>query len=186
MSKAALATFMSVGRGVIVNISSISGLRGTGTTAYGASKAAVNQLTRDMALSYGANGIRVNAVVPGGIETPMSIGALSPESRRAFVYSCRSKNRERHGMSPRRCSFWLGTRRDISPGRCCPLMVERVRHTCHQLASMWRCLPEATGEPEADRPLCVCTRDCRSDLFPWALRSPLCRLRERLLLESLA
>jgi NAD(P)-dependent dehydrogenase (short-subunit alcohol dehydrogenase family) len=84
MSKAALATFMSVGRGVIVNISSISGLRGTGTTAYGASKAAVNQLTRDMALSYGANGIRVNAVVPGGIETPMSIGALSPESRRAI------------------------------------------------------------------------------------------------------
>ena len=58
--------------GRIVNISSIFGLTGfQGTSAYAISKAGVAQLTRQMAADYSAEGIRVNAVAPGIISTPM-------------------------------------------------------------------------------------------------------------------
>jgi NAD(P)-dependent dehydrogenase (short-subunit alcohol dehydrogenase family) len=58
--------------GAIVNIGSISsvcGMKGQG--AYGPSKGAVIQLTRQMAIEYAADGIRVNAVCPGTVDTPL-------------------------------------------------------------------------------------------------------------------
>jgi len=59
--------------GVIVNIASSSGLRWTGSAqvAYAATKAAVIQLSRVVAVQYAPKGIRVNAVVPGQLHTPM-------------------------------------------------------------------------------------------------------------------
>ncbi len=60
------------GRGSIVNVASISGLRGSkGRSAYGASKGAVVNLTQVMANDLAPHGIRVNAVAPGPVETPM-------------------------------------------------------------------------------------------------------------------
>lgn len=60
------------GRGAIVNVASISGLRGSkGRSAYGASKGAVVNLTQVMANDLAPHGIRVNAVAPGPVETPM-------------------------------------------------------------------------------------------------------------------
>ncbi len=69
----AAAGFMTArGRGSIVNIASISGLRGSkGRAAYGASKGAVVTLTQVMANDLATYGIRVNAIAPGPIETPM-------------------------------------------------------------------------------------------------------------------
>lgn len=57
--------------GTIVNVSSASGERAlvTHNSAYGASKAAVTNLTRSMAIEVGADNIRVNAVLPGGVVT---------------------------------------------------------------------------------------------------------------------
>lgn len=58
--------------GVILNtgsISSVAGMKGQG--AYAASKGAVVQMTRQMAIEYAADGIRVNAVCPGTVETPL-------------------------------------------------------------------------------------------------------------------
>ena len=58
--------------GVVLNtgsISSVVGLPGQG--AYGPSKGAVAQMTRQMAIEYAADGIRVNAVCPGTVSTPM-------------------------------------------------------------------------------------------------------------------
>lgn len=57
--------------GSIVNISSASGERAlvTNNSAYGASKAAVTNLTRSMAIEVAADGIRINAVLPGGVAT---------------------------------------------------------------------------------------------------------------------
>ncbi len=73
MSKHALPHMIRQGEGAIVNNSSILGLKASpaGFAAYSASKGAVNQLTRSMALEYADKGIRVNAVCPGTIYTPM-------------------------------------------------------------------------------------------------------------------
>lgn len=60
------------GRGAIVNISSIDGLRGSnGVAAYVTSKWALRGLTRAAALEYGPFGVRVNSIHPGGIDTQM-------------------------------------------------------------------------------------------------------------------
>lgn len=59
-------------RGTIINVSSNSGLRAGGLmSSYGASKAALIQLTQVMALELAASGIRVNALCPGNFETDM-------------------------------------------------------------------------------------------------------------------
>lgn len=60
------------GRGAIVNIASVSGIRGNaGRVAYGASKAGVIMMTQVMAVELASHGVRVNAVAPGPIETPL-------------------------------------------------------------------------------------------------------------------
>jgi NAD(P)-dependent dehydrogenase (short-subunit alcohol dehydrogenase family) len=59
-------------RGSIVNIASIAGLRGVADrTAYNASKHGLVGLTRTLAVEWGGRGIRVNAVCPGWVKTPM-------------------------------------------------------------------------------------------------------------------
>ncbi|SDO12121.1 SDR family NAD(P)-dependent oxidoreductase [Vreelandella arcis] len=68
--------------GCIVNISSVSGLCGNkGRSAYGASKAGQNALTLVMANELGAADIRVNAVAPGPIDTPLAQEMHTPEVR---------------------------------------------------------------------------------------------------------
>jgi NAD(P)-dependent dehydrogenase (short-subunit alcohol dehydrogenase family) len=61
------------GDGSIVNISSIAGTFGAaGSAAYCASKGGLEALTRAMAVELGPTGVRVNAVAPHAIETPMT------------------------------------------------------------------------------------------------------------------
>ena len=60
------------GGGSIINTSSVQGIMGFDTySAYASAKAGMLGLTRQMAVDYGCHGIRVNAVLPGGIDTPM-------------------------------------------------------------------------------------------------------------------
>jgi NAD(P)-dependent dehydrogenase (short-subunit alcohol dehydrogenase family) len=71
--KVELRQMMAQGSGAIVNCSSIGGLKGSkGRSAYSASKHAVIGLTRSVAVEYAATGIRINAVCPGIVDTPMA------------------------------------------------------------------------------------------------------------------
>jgi NAD(P)-dependent dehydrogenase (short-subunit alcohol dehydrogenase family) len=64
------------GGGAIVNTSSICGLAAVDHMgAYGATKAAINSLTRSAAREFAPDNIRVNAVCPGGVDTPMAAAA---------------------------------------------------------------------------------------------------------------
>lgn len=71
--KYVLPHMLTQGGGAIVNMSSSSGLRWTGSAqiAYAATKAAVIQFSRVLAVQYAKQGIRVNTVVPGQLHTPM-------------------------------------------------------------------------------------------------------------------
>lgn len=72
VSKAFLPQMINQRRGTIVNISSVSGLAGDyNMVAYNATKGAIVNMTRAMAMDYGSLGIRVNSVAPGPTETPL-------------------------------------------------------------------------------------------------------------------
>jgi NAD(P)-dependent dehydrogenase (short-subunit alcohol dehydrogenase family) len=76
-SKAALPELIKT-KGNIVNIASLAGLRGApGNTAYGAAKGGMVILTKDMAVDYAPQGVRVNAVCPAYIETDLNRALLA-------------------------------------------------------------------------------------------------------------
>ena len=73
VAEEAVPRLLERGGGAIVNVSSVAGLvAGPGGPAYGTSKAAVIALTRSLAVRYGPQRIRVNALCPGWVRTPMS------------------------------------------------------------------------------------------------------------------
>lgn len=83
MSRNCVASMRERGSGAIVNIASIAGVLAYGGMGYGPSKAAMIQLTRELALVHGADGIRANAIAPGHIHTPMLDGLIPDEARAA-------------------------------------------------------------------------------------------------------
>lgn len=74
MNKYVISEMLKNGKGAIVNTSSMYGLVGTTTSfAYSASKGAINQMTRSLALTYAHDNIRVNAIAPGYVDTPILV-----------------------------------------------------------------------------------------------------------------
>jgi 3-oxoacyl-[acyl-carrier protein] reductase len=85
LCRAVVPGMMKARSGRIVNISSVVAASGNpGQTNYAASKAALLGFTRSLAREVGSRGIRVNAVAPGYIETPMT-EALSDKQRQALL-----------------------------------------------------------------------------------------------------
>lgn len=81
-TQACAPVMLSSGGGAVVNIVSISGFRAsTLRVAYGTSKAGLIQLTKQQAAELGNQGIRVNAVAPGPVNTAMAMKVHGPEIR---------------------------------------------------------------------------------------------------------
>jgi NAD(P)-dependent dehydrogenase (short-subunit alcohol dehydrogenase family) len=84
MSKYCIPSMRSSGSGSIVNVSSLAGSLTHPRPAYATTKGAILSLTRSMASRHGPEGIRVNAIAPGPVYTPMvQAEGLSEEARAA-------------------------------------------------------------------------------------------------------
>jgi 3-oxoacyl-[acyl-carrier protein] reductase len=77
-ARAAVKAMLVQGSGSIVNMSSIAGLGGMGAIHYATAKAGLLGFTRALAREVGARGIRVNAICPGAIDTPMTGNVPEP------------------------------------------------------------------------------------------------------------
>jgi NAD(P)-dependent dehydrogenase (short-subunit alcohol dehydrogenase family) len=71
LSQAAIPVMIDGGGGSIIFISSVLALRGGGNVAYAATKASLSGMTTSLANTFGTEGIRVNCIVPGMVETPV-------------------------------------------------------------------------------------------------------------------
>jgi NAD(P)-dependent dehydrogenase (short-subunit alcohol dehydrogenase family) len=89
-----LRVMQAQGSGSIINISSTFGHEGgAGASIYAASKHAVEGLTKSVALEFGASGIRVNAVAPGPIQTPMLDRFTGGEEVKAYLATLNAQKR---------------------------------------------------------------------------------------------
>jgi Dehydrogenases with different specificities (related to short-chain alcohol dehydrogenases) len=109
--------------GAIVNITSVSGLTGNkGRSAYGASKGGQNLLTLVMATELGAAGIRVNAVAPGPIDTPLTRSSIPRTYAGSGSSGCPSAATGRRARLPRPSPSCCPRRRPTSMARSSPSM----------------------------------------------------------------
>jgi len=95
-SRAAVPEMQRQGRGSIITLASqLAVAGGKGNSAYIAAKGAIVSLTRTMALDFATDGIRVNAIAPGAIDTPMLRRSFA---RHADPEPVREASRNRHAM----------------------------------------------------------------------------------------
>jgi NAD(P)-dependent dehydrogenase (short-subunit alcohol dehydrogenase family) len=100
-----LAVMREQGSGMVVNTASVGGIRGVGNqSGYAAAKHGVVGLTRNSAVEYGEFGIRINAIAPGAIWTPMvenSMKQIDPENpRKAAEEFIQINPTKRYGEAP--------------------------------------------------------------------------------------
>lgn len=95
-ARAVVPAMQSQGSGSIITFASQLALAGgKGNSAYIAAKGAIMSLTRTMALDFAADGIRVNAIAPGAIDTPMLARGFG---RQADPDAAREASRKRHAL----------------------------------------------------------------------------------------
>lgn len=94
VSKHALRHMHPQRSGSIINIASVEGIEGTeGGSSYNASKGGVVLLTKNMAVDYGAAGIRVNCICPGFMDTPMFRSVMDSPGMAAYKDTYRMQHK---------------------------------------------------------------------------------------------
>jgi 3alpha(or 20beta)-hydroxysteroid dehydrogenase len=92
--RTAIPALVAAGGGSIVNVASVEGLRGSnGLVAYGSSKWAIRGLTKIGAVELARRGIRVNTLLPGSVDTPMSAPPEGVEIDRDALFADRPMSR---------------------------------------------------------------------------------------------
>ena len=81
MTRAAIPHLLAGAGKAVVNIASVAGIRAHGSGSYGPAKAALIHFTRELAVMYGAEGLRANVVAPGHIMTPLVEKFSAPAAR---------------------------------------------------------------------------------------------------------
>lgn len=85
--KQEIPQMLEQGGGAIVNTSSVAGLMGMkGSTAYGTAKHGVIGMTKTAALEYADRGVRINAICPGAVRTPMTERLMGSDAEREAMY----------------------------------------------------------------------------------------------------
>ncbi|WP_317928935.1 SDR family NAD(P)-dependent oxidoreductase [Halioxenophilus sp. WMMB6] len=104
--KTVLPELVKSGNSAIVNIASMLGvIASPGAFAYQATKGAIRQMTKSVALEYGSRGVRANTVCPGVIETPMSAGGS--EQIRQMQINATTLKRFGQPIDVANCSLFL-------------------------------------------------------------------------------
>ena len=93
-TQAAVPAMIERGGGAVVCVSSVAGIRGHGRTAYAAAKAGIIGLVQSLAVQLGPRGIRINAIAPGYIWTPM-VEVDGPRGPRAAAPGVAARHRGR-------------------------------------------------------------------------------------------
>jgi 3-oxoacyl-[acyl-carrier protein] reductase len=106
-SRAVQPHMREAGWGRIVNLSSVSALGNLGQANYAAAKAGVQGITKTLAIELGRNGVTVNAVAPGFIETEMT--DVLPEGRKAEIIKAVPAGRLAHADEVAAAVTWLAS-----------------------------------------------------------------------------
>ena len=92
--RAVLPHMLARGAGSVVNIASVAAFNaGAGSASYAASKAGVVALTRSAAQAYGTHGVRVNALCPGWVDTPMAAQEMLDMARDLGITDAQARER---------------------------------------------------------------------------------------------
>ena len=101
--RAVLPAMQAQSRGSIVNIASVAAFNaGADAASYAAGKAGVIALTRSAAQSYGGQGVRVNALCPGWVDTPMAAREMAEMARELGVSEAEARERTTGRIALRR------------------------------------------------------------------------------------
>jgi len=96
--KVCIPHMRNAGGGSIVNIASIAGLVGGNGTAYSSSKGGLRLLTKDLAVTLAKDKIRVNAICPGGVLTPMTEEMVSSPEMKEMIANTSPQGRMADAM----------------------------------------------------------------------------------------
>lgn len=110
MSQSAFAHMQPAGRGSIINIASVSGIRPSPmTAAYGAAKAGLLSLTQSLAQEWGPDGVRVNAIIAGLMQTETAEATYGDEQAQAAVAKSMPLQRMGTGDDVAGAVLWLSS-----------------------------------------------------------------------------